>query len=122
MNTTESLSGLVKSESFPQGSAEETETARFLQFPLGIDTIGLLPLDRLVEVIKVRPNEILPIPKVPEYLLGIANRRGEAVWILDLLYLMGATHLSRREIVPPPLHGDSHSSPRPSHRITSGAS
>lgn len=116
MSAGEYLSGLVKSEPFYQGLALETEAARFLRFSLGgprysalqgqsllglRETAGLLSLDRLVEVIKVRPNEILPIPKVPEYLLGIVNRRGEAVWILDLLYLMGATHLSRREIVPP---------------------
>jgi chemotaxis signal transduction protein len=100
MSATESLSGLVKSEPDRQRAAPETEAERFLRFSLGGKKTGLLFLNRLIEVIRVRPTEILPIPKVPDYLLGIINRRGEAVWILDLLYLMGANHLSRREIVP----------------------
>ena len=100
MSAIEPLLGLVQSDLLHQGTEQTAETARFLRFPLGYETTGLLSLERLVEVIKVRPNEILPIPQLPEYLLGIANRRGEAVWILDLLYLMGTSHLSRREIVP----------------------
>ena len=100
MSQTEPLAELVKSEEIRQVVLWETGTARFLQFPLGIETTGLISLDRLVEVLKVRPNEILPIPELPEYLLGIANRRGEAVWIVDLFYLMGSPPLSRRELVP----------------------
>ncbi|MDJ0576737.1 MAG: chemotaxis protein CheW [Xenococcaceae cyanobacterium MO_234.B1] len=100
MSQVEPLAELVESERIHQRAVWEAGAARFLRFPLSHETIGLLSLDRLVEVIKVSPKEILPIPQVPDYLLGIANRRGEAVWIVDLLYLMGATHLSQRELVP----------------------
>ena len=100
MSQVEPFAKLVKSEQIDSQVMWEDEAARFLRFPLGDETTGLLSLDRLVEVIKVRPQEILPIPEVPEYLLGIVNRRGEAVWIVDLLYLIGATHLSQRELVP----------------------
>ena len=100
MSQVEPFVKLVKSEQIPSKVIWEEEAARFLRFPLGDETTGLLSLDRLVEVIKVRPQEILPIPEVPEYLLGIVNRRGEGVWIVDLLYLIGATHLSQRELVP----------------------
>ena len=100
MNKAEPLAELVQSEQIKQGVVGEDNTARFLRFSLNSETTGLLSLDRLVEVIKVHPQEILPIPQVPDYLLGIANKRGEAVWIVDLLYLMGATHLSQRELVP----------------------
>ena len=91
---------LVQSEQIHPQRIGEEDTAKFLRFPLGHETIGLLSLDRLVEVIKIRSPEILPIPEVPEYLLGILNSRGEAVWIVDLLYLMGSPHLSQRELVP----------------------
>lgn len=100
MSQVELLAELVQSEQIPPTVVPEVETGRFLRFPLGDETTGLLSLDRLVEVIKVRPKEILPIPKMPKYLLGIANRRGEAIWIVDLLYLMGDIHLSEQEIVP----------------------
>ncbi len=96
----ETLGELVKSEPIHQRVLEAADAPRFLQFPLVNDTMGLLPLERLVEVIKIAPQEILPIPQVPDYLLGIANRRGEAVWLVDLLYLIGANHLSQPERVP----------------------
>ena len=100
MSQAELLSNLIKIEHIPPETSAEAEKSRFLRFSLGGETEGLLSLERLVEVIKVNPQEILPIPEVPEYLLGIANRRGEAVWILDLLFLMGATHLSQRKPIP----------------------
>ena len=104
MSSIEPLTELVTSQSIPQQGSDQARgdavAKRFLRFPLGYETIGLLSLERLVEVIKVSPPEILPIPHVPNYLLGITNRRGEAIWLVDLLYLMGATHLSQRELVP----------------------
>lgn len=100
MNQAEPLTNLAKIEYTPPEAVWEEEKSRFLRFSLNAETEGLLSLEHLVEVIKVNPQEILPIPEVPEYLLGIANRRGEAVWIVDLLYLMGATHLSQRKPIP----------------------
>ncbi|MGK7952222.1 MAG: chemotaxis protein CheW [Xenococcaceae cyanobacterium] len=100
MSQAEPLSNLVKIEQIPPETSAEAEKLRFLRFYLGDRTEGLLSLERLVEVIKVNPQEILAIPEVPEYLLGIANRRGEAVWIVDLPYLMGANHLSQRKPIP----------------------
>ncbi len=100
MRQTEPLADLVKFEQMQQIAESEAKTCRFVRFSLGEETTGLLSLDRLVEVIKVRPKEILPIPELPQYLLGIANRRGEAIWMVDLLYLMGDAHLSQRELIP----------------------
>ncbi|VEP13414.1 putative CheW protein [Hyella patelloides LEGE 07179] len=100
MSQTEPLAELVKSKQIQQIEVWEADTCRFLRFPLGEETTGLLSLERLVEVIEVRPKEILPIPELPKYLLGIANRRGEAIWIVDLFYLMGATPLHCRELIP----------------------
>lgn len=100
MNQVEPLIDLARIEQVTPEVLGEGEQARFLRFSLGGETEGLLSLEQLVEVIKVNPQEILPIPEVPKYLLGIANRRGEAVWIVDLLYLMGATHLSQRKLIP----------------------
>ena len=96
----EILAELVNFEQIPPSVIWSEDSARFLQFSLSEDITGLLSLDRLVEVMKIHPQEILPIPELPEYWLGIANRRGEAVWIVDLPYLIGDIHLSQRELVP----------------------
>lgn len=100
MSQAELLAELVNFDQIPPGEIWSEDSARFLQFALSEDITGLLSLDRLVEVIKIHPQEILPIPELPEYWLGIANRRGEAVWIVDLPYFIGDIHLFRRELVP----------------------
>ncbi|MBX9258035.1 chemotaxis protein CheW [Desmonostoc muscorum CCALA 125] len=79
-------------ENSPQGNNQ-----RFLRFPLNGKVNGLLPLADLRGVIQVALTEILPVPQVAEFLLGIMNWRGEAIWILDLAALLGATHWCRRE-------------------------
>ncbi|MDF5707262.1 MAG: chemotaxis protein CheW [Nostoc sp. S4] len=81
-------------ENSPQGNNQ-----RFLRFPLNGKVNGLLPLADLRGVIQVALTEILPVPQVAEFLLGIMNWRGEAIWILDLAGLLGATHWCRRENV-----------------------
>jgi chemotaxis signal transduction protein len=81
-------------ENSPQGNKH-----RFLRFPLNAKVHGLLPLADLRGVIQVALTEILPVPQVAEFLLGIMNWRGEAIWILDLAGLLGATHWCRRENV-----------------------
>ncbi len=60
---------------------------------------GLVPLADLRGVIQVVLSEILPVPQVAEFLLGIWNWRQEAVWILDLGCLLGATHWGKQESV-----------------------
>lgn len=100
MSQAELLAELINFDQIPPSVIWSEDSARFLQFSLNADITGLLSLDRLVEVIKIHPQEILPIPELPEYWLGIANRRGEAVWIVDLPYLIGDVHLSQRELVP----------------------
>ena len=58
MNQAETLTELVKSEQIHSQAIWEDEASRFLRFSLGKEIIGLLSLDRLVEVLKVRPREI----------------------------------------------------------------
>ncbi|WP_138500615.1 chemotaxis protein CheW [Nostoc sp. PA-18-2419] len=81
-------------ENSPQGNNQ-----RFLRFPLNGKVNGLLPLADLRGVIQVALTEILPVPQVAEFLLGIMNWRGEAIWILDLAGLLGAIQWCRRENV-----------------------
>ncbi|MEM9246160.1 MAG: chemotaxis protein CheW [Cyanobacteria bacterium P01_F01_bin.153] len=41
------------------------------------------------EILRVPAPEILPVPHMPESVLGIYNWRGEMLWMIDLNYLFG---------------------------------
>lgn len=63
---------------------------RFLEFSLKAENNALIALKDLRGTIEISLREILPIPHVAEFWLGIINWQGEAVWILDLAQLLGA--------------------------------
>ncbi|MBD2451529.1 chemotaxis protein CheW [Nostoc sp. FACHB-152] len=94
LQVNDSFRALPILENSPQGNNQ-----RFLRFPLNGRVNGLLPLADLRGVIQVTLTEVLPVPQVAEFLLGIMNWRGEALWIIDLAALLGATHWCRRENV-----------------------
>jgi positive phototaxis protein PixI len=100
MALAEPLSGFVQPELQYPETASNAEVKRFLRFLLRNEITVLLPLDCLIEVIKIKLSHILPIPTVSDHLLGITNWRGEAVWILDLPYLLGFAHLAQQVMVP----------------------
>ncbi|MCF2147729.1 chemotaxis protein CheW [Desmonostoc muscorum LEGE 12446] len=93
----DSFSSLPINSQFRLENSPQGNNQRFLRFPLNGKVNGLLPLADLRGVIQVALTEILPVPQVAEFLLGIMNWRGEAIWILDLAALLGATHWCRRE-------------------------
>ncbi len=74
--------------------ATEEGQQRFLRFALGLGWGGILALDQLQEVVQVRLEEVLPIPAVDPWVLGVHSWRGDIVWILDLGALLGLEALS----------------------------
>jgi twitching motility protein PilI len=48
-----------------------------------------LPLDSLVEVLKITPDQICAIPGVDQSLLGVMNWRGQLLWAINLGDLLG---------------------------------
>lgn len=66
---------------------------RLLRFPLSAQDSGLLPLEEIAEVLKIAVASILPVPGVPEEVLGICNWRGDMVWLIDFNTLLGYTPL-----------------------------
>ena len=62
---------------------------RLLRFPLSTQDSGLLLLEDIAEVFQVGTAAILPVPSVPEAVLGICNWRGEMLWLIDLNTLLG---------------------------------
>lgn len=66
---------------------QERSRQKFLRFPLGADS-GLLALEQLAEVFKVKVAEILPVPEMPSCVLGLSNWRGNMLWLVDLNHLV----------------------------------
>lgn len=72
---------------------------RLLRFPLGSEDSALLPLEQIAEIFKVNVAEILPVPDMPNQVLGICNWRGEMLWLVDLNHLVGCQPVFRQELV-----------------------
>lgn len=62
---------------------------RFLQFRLLEEYKTLLPLQNIAEVQQLNTLDILPIPEISSFMLGVCNWRGEILWLADLNALVG---------------------------------
>ncbi|HEY9878752.1 MAG TPA: chemotaxis protein CheW [Leptolyngbyaceae cyanobacterium] len=76
---------------------------RFLRFYINHEETALLPLSTIQQVLKVPVTEILPVPHMPDCVLGIYNWRGEMLWLVDLAQQLGfaspLTNVRSSEIV-----------------------
>ena len=64
---------------------------QFLKFRLSSDTTGLLPVNQLAEILTTSYQSVIPIPGMPEWVIGVYNWRGEILWTIDLGHLLGMT-------------------------------
>lgn len=71
----------------------EDTSQRFLRFKLSGEYGTLLPLETVAEILQLAPVEILPVPEVPNHLLGVYNWRGTILWLTDLNALVGSSPL-----------------------------
>jgi positive phototaxis protein PixI len=69
---------------------------QFLSFPLGSDTLAMLSVDQLTEVLTLPIGQVVPIPDMAAYVLGAYNWRGEILWVIDLAQLLGLEPLHQR--------------------------
>jgi positive phototaxis protein PixI len=70
---------------------EKQKQQQFLQFLLVPDTKVMLPVFQLTEVLKIPYGQIVPIPHMPSWVMGVYNWRGEILWMVDLGQLVGLT-------------------------------
>ncbi len=82
------LAQTIKSSAAP-GMLPADVGARFLGLILPANIQALLPLGDFQGVIESQAQEILPVPQMPPYLLGIVNWRGKSTWVADLGHLLG---------------------------------
>lgn len=72
----------------PAASAEE-EGEQFLRLHLLPNTTVLLPVQQLTEVLTLSIAQIVPMPQMPAWVMGVYNWRGEILWMVDLGHLCG---------------------------------
>jgi positive phototaxis protein PixI len=66
---------------------------QFLRFHLVPNTTAMLPVNQMTEVLTIPIAEIVPIPQMPAWVMGVYNWRGEILWMADLGHLVGLTPL-----------------------------
>jgi positive phototaxis protein PixI len=76
------LSGLTPDKAIAEGR-------RYLRFYFSVAETALLPLDRIDEVFQAARSSILPMPNMPESVVGICNCRGGMLWLVDLGHQLG---------------------------------
>ena len=64
---------------------------QFLRLRLVSDMITLLPVPQLTEVLTLPTSQVVPIPHMPPWVMGVYNWRGEILWMVDLGHLCGLT-------------------------------
>jgi chemotaxis signal transduction protein len=79
----------------------ETGLTRCLRIRLHQQAQGLIPLHLLTEVMPITLADIMPIPEMSDYLMGVGNWRGDALWLVDLGSFLGQPRLIDREKVLP---------------------
>lgn len=95
---------LLTSDFFGEDQVPPETGERLLRFPLGDQDNALLPLNQITEIVRVNVAEILPVPEMPNQVLGICNWRGEMLWLIDLNHLVGCLPLfQQRPVLVPPV-------------------
>lgn len=78
------------SSSASSGSVDRNvNELRFLRVCFNAEETALLPLTSIQQVLKIPVTEVLPVPHMPDCVLGIYNWRGEMVWLVDLAQQLG---------------------------------
>ena len=70
-------------------SSERIKEEQFLRFNLHSRTQLMLPIGQITEVLKIQFSQIVPIPQMPSWVMGVYNWRGDILWMVDLGHLIG---------------------------------
>lgn len=71
---------------------------QFLRLYLDSETGALLPITQLTEVLNVPCSQVMPIPHMHSWMMGVYNWRGEILWLVDLAHLVGITPLYQQAL------------------------
>ncbi len=73
--------------------AERVTTAQFLRVHLAPNTLVLLPVEAITEVLNFAAHHVVPVAHMASPVMGVYNWRGEILWMADLGQLLGLTPL-----------------------------
>ncbi len=62
---------------------------QFLQVRLWSDAPLLLPVQNLVEILKLNLSQVVPMFQMPPWVMGVYNWRGDMLWVADLGHFLG---------------------------------
>lgn len=62
---------------------------QFLRLHLASNTDVLLPILQMAAVLTIPMGQIVPIPDMPPWIMGVYNWRGDILWMTDLGHLAG---------------------------------
>lgn len=72
-----------------ESSQANVELLQQLKFRLDPDVKAMLPISQITEVLKLQLVQIMPIPQMPAWVMGVYNWRGDILWMVDLGQLLG---------------------------------
>lgn len=78
-------------------SISPTQThQQFLRFSLHPNLTMMVETDRVVELVSIPHDRVVPMPHLAPAVRGIYNWRGEILWVVDLAMLLGMAVAPRR--------------------------
>lgn len=89
---------IVQFETVEEAIPSKPEAEKFLRFQFSPEITALLPLASVKEMLKISVEEILPVPDMPDCVLGVHNCRGEMLWLVDLDIQIGLSSLNRNTL------------------------
>lgn len=75
-------------------SQESNLVSQYLTLYLTDNQEGLLPTEKMVEILSIDVDKILVIPETPKEVIGVFNWRQQIIWLIDLPSLLWLTPLS----------------------------
>ncbi|WP_071518257.1 chemotaxis protein CheW [Geitlerinema sp. PCC 9228] len=80
-------------------SAPPPPGEKFLRFSLAGEDTVLIPVADIAGVSEVSASDILPVPDLPPFVLGVCSWRGEMLWVVDLADWLGRSPLQWEDAV-----------------------
>lgn len=77
------------SQALPDPRLEISPEQQFLQLYLEAETLTLLSIKHLVEIMTIPMGQVVPIFQMPPWVMGVYNWRGDVLWMVDLNHLVG---------------------------------